>query len=432
MRRRGRRARLPALWNPEQLEELFLQDEQAKAAFRRREARRLVLAWVLVLAFVAAACAAAGAEQRTEAGRYLRPSVQEGERTQPLRYVLSKGETRIEVRQDLALYPRDYSEEEAGHFLDLAEAWLDEVVPGENPSLAEVSEDLYLPEAAEGLPVTIRWKTDRNWFRYDGELRDDIRVTEEAHCLLQAELTCSGQTRILQIPLTLVPRERSEQELAAEEAAGKVQEEEAAQRQSDYYELPERLDGWAVETKESPSPLRYLYLMIPAAAILLLWGKARLSQECRRRREVLAEEYPVFVDQLLLYVRAGLSIYSAWEKVRSGFESRGRYPYLTAEMQAAEHEMNNGVPVADALENFGRRTGVLPYRRFAFLAGQNLMRGTRNLPGLLEYEAREAMEKKKNELQRKGEEAGTKLLFPMMLLLLIVLVLVLVPALLQL
>ena len=42
------------------------------------------------------------------------------------------------------------------------------------------------------------------------------------------------------------------------------------------------------------------------------------------------------------------------------------------------------------------------------------------------------MEKKKNELQRKGEEAGTKLLFPMMLLLLIVLVLVLVPALLQL
>ena len=228
MRRGGRRVRLPALWNPEQLEELFLQDEQAKAAYRRREIRRLVLAWVLVLAFVAAACAAAGAEQRTEAGRYLRPSVQEGERTQPLRYVLSKGETRIEVRQDLALYPREYSEEEAGHFLDLAEAWLDEVVPGENPSLAEVSEDLYLPEAAEGLPVTIRWKTDRNWFRYDGELREDIRVTEEAHCLLQAELTCSGQTRILQIPLTLVPRERSAQELAAEEAAGKVQEEEAA------------------------------------------------------------------------------------------------------------------------------------------------------------------------------------------------------------
>ena len=46
----------------------------------------------------------------------------------------------------------------------------------------------------------------------------------------------------------------------------------------------------------------------------------------------------------------------------------------------------------------------------------------------LREESRKANEEKRNLVKRKGEEAGTKLLFPMILLLGIVMVLILVPA----
>ena len=47
---------------------------------------------------------------------------------------------------------------------------------------------------------------------------------------------------------------------------------------------------------------------------------------------------------------------------------------------------------------------------------------------ILEVEAVESFEERKELAKRIGEEAGTKLLFPMILMLLIVLVIVIVPA----
>lgn len=55
-------------------------------------------------------------------------------------------------------------------------------------------------------------------------------------------------------------------------------------------------------------------------------------------------------------------------------------------------------------------------------------KGTRGITVLLEQEAQNAFEERKHAAKRYGEEAGTKLLFPMMLMLGIVMVILLVPA----
>jgi len=47
---------------------------------------------------------------------------------------------------------------------------------------------------------------------------------------------------------------------------------------------------------------------------------------------------------------------------------------------------------------------------------------------MLEEEAREAWEIRKNQAKKAGEEAGMKLLFPMMLLFILILVMLLFPA----
>ena len=57
-----------------------------------------------------------------------------------------------------------------------------------------------------------------------------------------------------------------------------------------------------------------------------------------------------------------------------------------------------------------------------------MKKGSGDLLRLLEIEAMESFEERKELAKRIGEKAGTKLLFPMMIMLLIVIVIVIVPA----
>ena len=59
---------------------------------------------------------------------------------------------------------------------------------------------------------------------------------------------------------------------------------------------------------------------------------------------------------------------------------------------------------------------------------QNLRKGSSGLRQMLEKEVADAFVLRKNLAKKAGEEAGTKILFPMMLMLCIVMVIILVPA----
>jgi transcriptional regulator with XRE-family HTH domain len=87
-----------------------------------------------------------------------------------------------------------------------------------------------------------------------------------------------------------------------------------------------------------------------------------------------------------------------------------------------------GVSETKAYESYGRRIGLLPYIRFCSLVTQNLKKGNRGFTELLKQEAKIAFEERKEIAKRLGEEAGTKLLMPMMLMLIIVFMIILIPA----
>ena len=89
--------------------------------------------------------------------------------------------------------------------------------------------------------------------------------------------------------------------------------------------------------------------------------------------------------------------------------------------------INGGVPEEEVYVNFGRRIGQHRYVRFANLLAQNMKQGISGLSGTLEGEMREALEERKRIALKKGEEAGTKLLAPMMMLLGIVILVLIVP-----
>ena len=68
------------------------------------------------------------------------------------------------------------------------------------------------------------------------------------------------------------------------------------------------------------------------------------------------------------------------------------------------------------------------YRRLGFLLSVHLKQGNEQLLALLSQEADSAQEDRRSMARKAGEEAGTKLLLPMMLMLVVVMFLVLLPA----
>jgi hypothetical protein len=66
--------------------------------------------------------------------------------------------------------------------------------------------------------------------------------------------------------------------------------------------------------------------------------------------------------------------------------------------------------------------------KFGTLLSQNLRKGSKGLSEMLRMEAIQSFEMRKSRAKRLGEEAGTKLLAPMIGMLAVVFIMVMVPA----
>ncbi len=98
------------------------------------------------------------------------------------------------------------------------------------------------------------------------------------------------------------------------------------------------------------------------------------------------------------------------------------------EMLITCHEMESGVGEERAYERFGERCGLESYRKLGNILSQNLRKGGTAMTVLLEKEVENAFEERKSAAKRYGEEAGTKLLFPMILMLGMIMAILIVPA----
>ena len=99
------------------------------------------------------------------------------------------------------------------------------------------------------------------------------------------------------------------------------------------------------------------------------------------------------------------------------------------EMALTLSQIQYGESEGKAIDAFGKRCQLQPYRKLSSLLEQNRRTGTKNLTQLLEQEMTAAWEEQKHTAKRLGEEAGTRLLVPLFLMLIVVMVIIMVPAL---
>lgn len=132
-------------------------------------------------------------------------------------------------------------------------------------------------------------------------------------------------------------------------------------------------------------------------------------------------------------MQAGLSVRSSMNKIAADYlQIKGRKEKwerpVYEEVQRLCKEIQGGVPEAEAYEKFGKRCKIAEYRILSVLLVQNLKKGSQDILLFLEREAAFALENRKRVMKVKGEQASTKLVFPMMIQLMLIFGVLMVPA----
>lgn len=168
--------------------------------------------------------------------------------------------------------------------------------------------------------------------------------------------------------------------------------------------------------------------IVTSVSIFFLLDKD-LEQKNEERKKEMRKEYPGIVNRMSLYMEAGMTIRGAFLRIGREYASGKRVENpIAIELAIACNAIHSGVSEALVYEAFGRRTGMQEYTRFCTILSQSLKKGSVEICSRLRQEGERAMEEGLRFQKKRGEEAETKLLLPMIIMMAIVMLLVMVPA----
>lgn len=332
----------------------------------------------------------------------------------------------------IELEPRRLSREETEELADSLLNQLPVLILGKNESLQQVSQELELPEEYEGFPFVVEWKSSRPDILSSSGTVKEIKGAEQV--LLTVSLGYEGYERVEVLEVTVVSPLISPEEQVYRELEEYLISSEENSRDDGIWILPDHWEGrdivWSQNVEDNSLLLWGAAL---AVAVLVYWMSDRdLHQQLEKRRQGLRREYPDLVHRLALFVGAGMTVRGAFGKISADYEKKrmdtGKRMPAYEEILRTCRELQSGTSEGAAYEHFGKRTGQQEYIRLSTLLMQNVKRGNGALLERLREEADKAGEEKLMESRRLGEEAGTKLLIPMVMMLAVVMVVIMVPA----
>lgn len=325
----------------------------------------------------------------------------------------------------LEINPREYTEEE---FQELAREKIGDVkrnMLGNNTDLNHVTEDLKLPQEDEMGIFSYSWVSDYPEIVSSYGAVSTEELTDTAAVTLTLRVSYLSYTLEEEIPLTVVKELRRESAVADTLEALRQLEQDTRTKES--ITLPKEYEGVQItlqgDTKAQAK--RCLAAGVVLALFIVLFARLKLREDGKKRDDTLKRQYPSFVNTLWLLLGSGMTIQMGIRQIISGMKDD---VLLKRELEYAMHQIDNGSEEAWTYEQLGRRLHVPEYYQLMQHLSQHIRMGTKDLRNLMETEAQTALKKRREYAKKQGEEASTKLLFPMVVLLATVMVLVLYPA----
>lgn len=329
---------------------------------------------------------------------------------------------------------RKYTDEELCEVMLTCDAYIEEHVLGENKTLSGVEYDLYFFDTIEDYSVDIQWKcSNYNVIGMDGtvkntEMTDAIDVVVTAVCSY-FEHTWEHSMNVRVLPQKLNKKMHLEKQIYDAIAA-----QDKVTQNNPYLELPRNIYGENITWDVKHDSSKWIIVLLGITAVVLLFIKdaENTRYQLKRRDQLLIADYPVFVHKYVLLLGAGMSAQAAWMRMVTDYERSMRLgepmKYVYEEMIVTANEIKQGITQTVALENFGHRCGLSSYLKFCSILIQSMKTGSKGMGRMLIDAADEATLMRRENAKRLGEEAGTKLLLPMVILLAVVMLILVVPA----
>ena len=154
---------------------------------------------------------------------------------------------------------------------------------------------------------------------------------------------------------------------------------------------------------------------VAMVAVIYSNGANEMSNQLQKRSTECMMEFSNVVSKLTLLMNCGMILKEAWYIV-----AKSKQGIIYELMQEACREMDNGMASAEAIYNFGVRTGSPEVRKFACIIIQNIEKGGSDVTAV--------MSQRRQMLLRKGDDAAAQLLAPTTIVLIGVILIIMVAA----
>lgn len=320
-----------------------------------------------------------------------------------------------------------YSESELMEKYREAKEYVESCFLGENEKEEVVKGNLCFTETVPENDIEISFRSENSELVTNQGIVNNQELIEPESVLVTA--TYSYKEEELgesQWQITVYPKEFSEKEEKIEGLKRKI-EDYLKEHEKEEKVTISAIEGDFLLEGKGKNPIFFVYIMGFSICIYFFAKEYQSRKEEEKvRRDLLDYEYPIFLNQMVLLLGAGMTVKAALKKLAEQEEKRGHYLYQ--ELSVTIRQLNSGVSEREAYHELGERLNVTKYRKLFSMVVQNISMGTKDLFTALEQEEHAALEHRKERAKQLGETASTKLLFPMLLLLVTVMLILLVPA----
>lgn len=409
--------------------------ERKEKALKRLWGKRLAVFLILVAAAITAwfICFMSEPEESLLSdGRYLTRQPEDSSVEIDVTGVSDSGEWEKKIH--LNLKERKFTKEEKEQLDRKLQDYGEKHLLGGNESSDKITKPLSFFSELPGTQAELIWFWDEEYISENGSLAAAKIPEEGVDTDIMLKASWQNWKKTLYYHVHLMPPELSlekQQIQTVKEILKKTLKDSATE---EIVELPESAGGVALTYQMEDGGRNYTLVYLVVAAIFLLpvlWREGQ-KKEMAKREEQMYLDYPGIVNKVMLLLGAGMTFRKTVERLVYEYERNrregGEIHYAYEELCIMMQEMKDGVSEGRAMENFGKKCRLMPYLRFASVITQNLKKGAEGILDLLEQESLEAMEQRRERVLRMGETAGTKLLFPMIVMLGLVMGIIMVPA----
>ncbi|WP_240666544.1 type II secretion system F family protein [Longirhabdus pacifica] len=170
-----------------------------------------------------------------------------------------------------------------------------------------------------------------------------------------------------------------------------------------------------------------IFLIVLLSLMIPFVKYKQLQQKVKERKREILIELPKLLNKLTLLVAAGETLLKAMAKVVEVRE-REEHNVLITEWKRMIHLLSHQYSFPQAMEEMNRRLAVQEVSLFTNTVLLNYRRGGNDLVVALRGLSQQLWESRKTLTKTMGEEASSKLVFPMIIIFLVVLVIVATPA----